>query len=120
MTKFTVRGVLSAVLEMILYNGGLGGKCFLDREGFLGAIARVEVHFQRIQFYETFQNLIPWGYLFLHTLDGGNQRSFVVPDDTDSRSIHWAAHNYQTILSSGKDHMTCNGAQKVRAKVDQM
>lgn len=42
--------------------------------------------------------LIQRADLFIHTLDGGNRRSFVVPDDTDSRSIHWAADSYQTIL----------------------
>lgn len=92
----------------------------MGRKGISGTIPRVEVHFQRILFYDTFQHLVQWPYLFLHTLDGGNRRPFVVPDDTDSRSIHWAAYSYQAILSSGKDHMTCSGAKKVRAKMAQM
>ena len=47
--------------------------------------------------------------LFIHTLDAVNQSSFVVPDDPDSRSIHWAADSYETILPPWKDDMTCRG-----------
>lgn len=58
-------------------------------------------------------NLIQWANLFIHTLDGGNRRSFVVPDDTHRPSIHWAADSYQTILPRWKDHMTCRGPKRV-------
>lgn len=66
-------------------------------------------------------DLIQWTDLFIHTLDGGNRRSFVVPDDACSRSIHWAADSYQTILPCWKDHVTCRGPKKEnRAQLDEM